>query len=207
MVITTCSMARRFQELALPRGYFTHILVDEASQMLEAEALMALGLAGPETRVVLAGDHMQMGPKLVSVDDHRRSDQTLLTRLFHFYQNQKSEAAQRSRVIFSENYRSTPEIVEFVSSCFYVGKNDVIKAAGNVPAPADGHALKFRHVRGECRLDAESMSWFNREEVSEVVEAVKEIFREWPSAWGGVDQSAVCVLSEGSQVNTPGRQY
>ena len=41
---------------------------------------MALGLAGPNTRVVLAGDHMQMGPKLFSVDDHHRSDHTLLNR-------------------------------------------------------------------------------------------------------------------------------
>ncbi|XP_074529198.1 3'-5' exoribonuclease HELZ2-like [Halichoeres trimaculatus] len=200
VVITTTSMARHFHDLELPKGYFTHILIDEASQMLECEALMALGLAGPETRVVLAGDHMQMGPKLVSVDDHHRSDQTLLTRLFHYYQGQKSEAAQKSRIIFSENYRSTSEIVEFVSTCFYVGKNDVIKAVGNIPAPANGHALKFYHVRGVCHLDTVSMSWYNREEVAKVVEAVKEIFKQWPSTWGAKDQSTVCVLSEGNQV-------
>lgn len=201
IVITTTTMARHFHDLKLPEGYFTHILIDEASQMLECEALMALGLAGPNTRVVLAGDHMQMGPKLFSVDDHHRSNHTLLNRLFHYYQAQKCDAAQNSRVIFSENYRSTKEIVEFVSTHFYVGKNDVIKAAANIPAPENGHALKFHHVRGECLLETASMSWYNKEEVAKVVEAVKEIIKLWPSSWGPKDQSSICILSEGFQVN------
>ncbi|XP_042261546.1 helicase with zinc finger domain 2 isoform X1 [Thunnus maccoyii] len=199
IVITTTTMARHFHDLKLPEGYFTHILIDEASQMLECEALIPLSLAGPNTRVVLAGDHMQMGPKLFSVDDHHRSNYTLLNRLFHYYQDQKCDAAQKSRIIFSENYRSTKEIVEFVSTHFYVGKNDVIKAAGNIPAPAYGHALKFHHVRGECLLDTVSMSWYNKEEVATVVEAVKEILKHWPSTWG-TNQGSICVLSEGCQV-------
>ncbi|XP_040889071.1 helicase with zinc finger domain 2-like isoform X2 [Toxotes jaculatrix] len=200
VVITTTTMARHFQDLKLPEGYFTHILIDEASQMLECEALMALGFAGPNTRVVLAGDHMQMGPKLFSVDDHHRSNHTLLNRLFHYYQGQKCDAAQKSRIIFSENYRSTKEIVEFVSTHFYIGNNDVIKATGNVPAPANGHALKLNHVRGECLLDTVSMSWYNKEEVAKVVEAVKEVLNHWPLTWGSKDQTSICVLSEGCQV-------
>uniref|UniRef100_A0A672Y8S5 Helicase with zinc finger domain 2-like n=1 Tax=Sphaeramia orbicularis TaxID=375764 RepID=A0A672Y8S5_9TELE len=200
IVITTTLMARRFHELKLPDGYFSHILIDEASQMLECEALMPLGLAGPDTRVVLAGDHMQMGPKLFSVDDHDRSNHTLLTRLFHFYQGQTCETAQNSRIIFSENYRSTQEIVEFVSTHFYVS-GDVIKASAAVPPPPDGHALKFFHVRGECILDKWSMSWYNKQEVVSVVEAVKDILQTWPSTWGVQDQGSICVLSEGCQVS------
>ncbi|KAI3370504.1 hypothetical protein L3Q82_025264 [Scortum barcoo] len=200
IIITTTTMARHFHDLKLPEGYFTHILIDEASQMLECEALIALRLAGPNTRVVLAGDHMQMGPKLFSVDDHHRSDHTLLNRLFHYYQDQNCDTAQKSRIIFSENYRSTKEIVEFVSTHFYVGKNDIIKATGNIPAPSDNHALKFYHVRGECLLETESTSWYNQDEVTKVVEAVTEIVKHWPSTWGPKDLSSICVLSEGSQV-------
>lgn len=200
IVITTTTMARHFHDLKLKEGYFTHILIDEASQMLECEALMALGLAGPNTRVVLAGDHMQMAPKLFSVDEHHRSNHTLLTRLFHYYQGQKCDAAQNSRIIFSDNYRSTKEIVEFVSTHFYVGKNDVIKAAGNIPAPPTGHALKFHHVRGECLLDTPTMSWYNRQEAAKVVEAVKDILEHWPDTWGPRHQRSICVLSEGFQV-------
>lgn len=200
VVVTTTTMAKHFYDLKLPEAYFTHILIDEASQMLECEALMALGLAGPNTRVVFAGDHMQMGPKLFSVDDHHRSNHTLLNRLFHYYQEQKCNAAQNSRIIFNENYRSTKEIVEFVSTHFYVGKNDVIKASGSIPAPANGHALKMYHVRGECILDTFSMSWYNAEVVDKVLKAVKEIIDHWPSSWGCEDQSTICVLSEGCQV-------
>uniref|UniRef100_A0A3Q0RPB4 RNB domain-containing protein n=1 Tax=Amphilophus citrinellus TaxID=61819 RepID=A0A3Q0RPB4_AMPCI len=200
IIITTTTMARHFHDLNLAEGYFTHILIDEASQMLECEALMALGLAASKTRVVLAGDHMQMGPKLFSVDDHDRSNHTLLTRLFHYYQGQNCDAANRSRIIFNENYRSTKEIVEFVSTHFYVGKNDVIKAAGNVPAPTSCHALKFHHVRGECLLEKVSMSWYNKEEVAEVVQVVKDILTHWPATWGPKDQSSICILSEGFQV-------
>uniref|UniRef100_UPI003AB08215 3'-5' exoribonuclease HELZ2-like n=1 Tax=Centroberyx gerrardi TaxID=166262 RepID=UPI003AB08215 len=200
IVITTTAMARHFHDLKLPDGYFTHILIDEASQMLECEALIPLALAGPNTRVVLAGDHMQMGPKLFSVEDHQRSNHTLLNRLFHYYQGQKCDAAQKSRIIFNENYRSTKEIVEFVSTQFYVGKNDVIKAVGNVPAHPNGHSLKFHHVRGECHLDKVSMSWFNKEEVAKVVEIVQDILQHWPSTWGTKDGSSICVLSEGCQV-------
>lgn len=201
IVITTTTMARHFLDLQLPEGYFTHILIDEASQMLECEALMPLGLAGPNTRVVLAGDHMQTGPKLFSVDDYHRSNHTLLNRLFHYYQGQEGRAAQNSRIIFSENYRSTKEIVEFVSTHFYVGKNDVIQASGNIPEPANGHSLQFHHVRGQCLLETGSMTWYNTEEVASVVEAVRDILEQWPPTWGTKDQSSICVLSEGCQVN------
>ncbi|KAJ7999579.1 hypothetical protein DPEC_G00195880 [Dallia pectoralis] len=202
VVIATTAMARQFYSLKLPVGYFTHILIDEASQMLECEALMPLGLAGPFTQVVLAGDHMQMGPKLFSVDDRQRSNHTLLNRLFHYYQGQESRTALRSRIIFNENYRSTKEIVDFVSINFYVGKSDVIKAVGDVPGHPESHALRFHHVRGEAHLEKTSMSWFNMEEAACVVTIVQNLLRDWPLVWGILDQSSICVLSEGYQVTT-----
>ena len=200
IVITTTAMARHFNDLKLSDGYFTHILIDDASQMLECEALMPLGLAGPVPRVVLAGDHMQMGPKLFSTDDDQHSNHSLLNRLFHFYQGCESSTALKSRIFFHENYRNTKEIVEFVSTHFYVGKSDVIKAVGNVPAHPNSHPLRFHHVRGESHLDTASMSWFNLDEVECVVEIVQNLLRDWPIAWGNHDQSSICVLSERCQV-------
>lgn len=204
IVITTTAMAFNFHSLSLPQGFFTHIFIDEASQMLECNALIALSLAGPTTRVVLAGDHMQMGPKLFSVSEHRRSNHTLLNRLFHYYQDQHCDAAVKSRIIFSENYRSTGEIVDFVSTHLYVGKNDIIQAAGKVPAPADGRALKLHHIRGECLSDPVTLSWYNSDEVGAVVEEVRHILERWPLSWGTRDPSTICVLSEGSQVSPRG---
>ncbi|KAI2667799.1 Helicase with zinc finger domain 2 [Labeo rohita] len=202
IIITTTSMARRLCELKLPKGFFSHILIDEASQMLEGEALMALGLADKHTRVVLAGDHMQMAPKLFSVTDDKRSEHTLLYRLFRYYQDQSSSIAKNSRVIFNENYRSTAVIVDFVSTHFYV--SDGIKAKGGVPPHPRLHPLIFQHVKGECHLNSssmvKSMSWFNVAEVSSVVNMVQELLTDWPVEWGHKQPKQICVLSEGQQL-------
>ena len=199
VIITTVVMAGDLYNLNLSAGYFSHILIDEASQMLECEALMPLGLAGEGTRVVLAGDHMQMGPKLFSVGDDQRSNHTLLSRLFHHYHEQKNYVAMKSRVVLNENYRSTEEIVDFVSSHFY-GKSGTIKACGNVHPHPQFHSLRFHHVHGKCNLDTTTMSWYNLEEVACVVDLVQKVFEGWPIQWGNREQRMICVLSEGSQV-------
>uniref|UniRef100_A0AAY4EVB2 C3H1-type domain-containing protein n=1 Tax=Denticeps clupeoides TaxID=299321 RepID=A0AAY4EVB2_9TELE len=200
IIITTTAMAQRFHDLNLPLGYFTHIMIDEASQMLETEALMALGLTSHDTRVVLAGDHMQMGPKLFSVREENRSDYTLLNRLFHLYQADDTSVSSQSRIIFNENYRSTQEIVNFASTYFYVGKNDAIKACGNVPAHPDHYPLSFCHVRGECCLDTTTRTWYNIEEVRGIGDIVQGLLSNWPDEWDECDLRTICVLSEGAQV-------
>lgn len=60
VVITTLATSQHLLQLQLNHGFFTHILVDEAAQALEPEALTPLVLAGPNTKVVLTGDHMQV---------------------------------------------------------------------------------------------------------------------------------------------------
>uniref|UniRef100_A0AAY4EVC6 Rhodanese domain-containing protein n=2 Tax=Denticeps clupeoides TaxID=299321 RepID=A0AAY4EVC6_9TELE len=200
IVITTTSMAHHLRDLDLPRNFFSHIVIDEASQMLECEALNALALADCETRVVLAGDHMQIGPMLFSVDDGRQSDHTLLSRLFCLYQSVKTNVAEASRIIFYENYRSAEDIVSFVSTHFYIGKSHAIKACGNIPTHPKYHPLRFHHVRGECHLDTKTMTWYNPEEVSRVVKIVEELLQQWPQEqWGTKKMENICVLAEGHQ--------
>ena len=57
IIVTTLGMA---QELLKLTGHFTHIFIDEAAQMTVPEAMMALSLASNTTKVVLAGDHIQV---------------------------------------------------------------------------------------------------------------------------------------------------
>lgn len=47
--------------LSVSTGFFTHILLDEAAQAMECETIMPFALASKTTRIVLAGDHMQVG--------------------------------------------------------------------------------------------------------------------------------------------------
>ncbi|GFR52025.1 hypothetical protein Agub_g14449, partial [Astrephomene gubernaculifera] len=67
VVVATCAMAARLHHAGLPPGRFSHILVDEAGHAEEPLQLCALaGLAGRDTRVVLAGDPKQLGPIILS---------------------------------------------------------------------------------------------------------------------------------------------
>ena len=63
IVVTTLTTAIHLVSAGL-RGCFSHVLIDEAGQVLEAEALIPLALATKDTCVVLTGDHMQMSPKV-----------------------------------------------------------------------------------------------------------------------------------------------
>ena len=59
IIITTVISAQQLLKLNLT-GHFTHIFIDEAAQMTVPEVMMALSLASNTTKVVLAGDHMQV---------------------------------------------------------------------------------------------------------------------------------------------------
>ena len=60
VVVTTLSTSQVLLDLQVLHGFFTHILIDEAAQALEPEALTPLIYAGPNTKVVFTGDHMQV---------------------------------------------------------------------------------------------------------------------------------------------------
>ena len=70
IIITTCISALHIANgSTIPQGYFTHILLDEGAQMREPEALGALCLAGPRTKIVIAGDDNQVG-RVIGVHVH-----------------------------------------------------------------------------------------------------------------------------------------
>ncbi|XP_072734950.1 3'-5' exoribonuclease HELZ2 isoform X1 [Ciconia boyciana] len=198
IIITTSMLSKN---LKVTPGYFTHIMIDEAAQMLECEALVPLSYATFQTRIVLAGDHMQITPKLFCVGDGQSAEHTLLNRLFQFYQKERHEVAMKSRIIFNENYRSTAGIIEFVSKHFYVGKGDAIQASGNIPPHPEIYPLMFCHVSGVAERDMSMISWHNASEIIQVTEKVKEIYRRWPDEWGVRDLKRICVVSHGMQVS------
>ncbi|NXG16697.1 HELZ2 Helicase, partial [Grallaria varia] len=198
IIITTSMLSKN---LKVPRGYFTHIMIDEAAQMLECEALVPLSYATFETRIVLAGDHMQITPKLFCVGGGQSADHTLLNRLFQFYQRERHEVAMKSRIIFNENYRSTAGIIEFVSKHFYIGNGNAIQASGNIPPHPEIYPLMFCHVSGVAERDISMISWHNASEIIQVIEKVKEIYQRWPDEWGVRDLKRICVVSHGMQVS------
>ena len=61
IVITTFLTALHFAFTEkLPRGYFSHILIDEGAQTREPETIAPLIFADERTKVIIAGDHLQV---------------------------------------------------------------------------------------------------------------------------------------------------
>ena len=64
LILTTFSTASSLFWKVSPaqrrQGFFTDILIDEGAQVREPEMVGALTLAGPKTRIVIAGDHFQV---------------------------------------------------------------------------------------------------------------------------------------------------
>ena len=58
LIITTFLTAPQLINLKVKR--FTHILIDEGAQTREPEAIAPLGLADDNTKIVIAGDHLQV---------------------------------------------------------------------------------------------------------------------------------------------------
>ena len=58
LIITTSLTAPQLIKLTVKR--FTHILIDEGAQTREPETIAPLGLADDNTKIVIAGDHLQV---------------------------------------------------------------------------------------------------------------------------------------------------
>ncbi|MGH0143755.1 UNVERIFIED_CONTAM: hypothetical protein FKN15_044783 [Acipenser sinensis] len=109
VVVVTLSTSQYLCQLDLEPGIFTHILLDEAAQAMECETIMPFALASNSTRIVLAGDHMQLSPFVYSEFARERNlHVSLLDRLYEHY-----PAEYPCRILLCENYRSHEAIIKF----------------------------------------------------------------------------------------------
>ncbi|XP_065191165.1 probable helicase with zinc finger domain [Sycon ciliatum] len=188
VVVTTSDNAHVLASLGMPKSYFTHVIVDEACQIMEAESLIPVSLAHVGTKIVLAGDHMQMEPAVHSLlarrfDLHR----SLLDRL---YDNIVYESFPELRVDLTDSYRCVKEILELPSELFY----DSQLVSSYTKSPTGPHHIPpmvFRNVRGQETQDADSPSFYNVHEAAAVVEAVEHLV----NCNNGLPAEDVCVVS------------
>ncbi|KAB0406250.1 hypothetical protein E2I00_013586, partial [Balaenoptera physalus] len=188
VVVVTLNTSQYLCQLDLEPGFFTHVLLDEAAQAMECETIMPLALATKGTRVVLAGDHMQLSPFVYSEFARERNlHVSLLDRLYEHY-----PAEFPCRILLCENYRSHEAIINYTSELFYEGK---LMASGKQPAHKDFYPLTFFTARGEDVQEKNSTAFYNNAEVFEVVERVEELRRKWPVAWGKLDDGSIGVVT------------
>lgn len=188
IVVVTLSTSMELASLNLKKGHFTHILLDEAAQALECEAITPLALADSNTRIVLAGDHMQMSPEIFSnFARERKLHISLLERLYDLY-----PANFPTKILLCENYRAHEAIIKFTSELFYDQK---LIASGKQPRHEKFYPLTFFTTRGEDIQDKNSTAFYNNSEVYEIVERVIELKRKWPASWGKFNDTSIGIMT------------
>ncbi len=117
--LTTWSLFRLLSECQEPglQGptlpLFDLICIDEASQMMVAQGLMALAGLGPECRVLVAGDNQQL-PPVQAMFDREINGRQLGSSLYEFL-----KTAKAPEVRFEETRRMNLPLTEFGSREFY----------------------------------------------------------------------------------------
>ncbi|KAE9548756.1 hypothetical protein FO519_008029 [Halicephalobus sp. NKZ332] len=179
IICTLGSVPRLSKNGRLPSDHFSHIFIDEAAQSPEMESWLAIGYFGaPKTRLILAGDPMQLGPvttvQCLRPPEHGYKN-SMLSRLYKlpFFSGNDMNMIQ-----LTDNYRSHPAIIKMFSDLFYDGsvvsaafrKYDSlckIKLLKNKEFPIIFHS----NITGQ-EEESEKKSKGNREEVELVVKYV-----------------------------------
>lgn len=126
VLICTLTIVANMAEHGLgPESGYTHIFIDEAAACAEVEALMGFTqLVQPQTAVIIAGDHKQLGPVIKSTKAEQLGlGVSLLERLLDrpCYQVDP-DTGLYNRTIQTRlryNFRSHPDILMLYNSLYY----------------------------------------------------------------------------------------
>lgn len=200
LVVSTYMSASLLNAEGVNRGHFTHIFLDEAGQASEPENMIAISnLCLTETVVVLAGDPRQLGPVIYSRDAESLGlGKSYLERLFECDYYCEGDENYVTKLV--KNYRCHPEILDLPSKLFYDGElvaskedTDSVLASLNF-LPNKEFPMVFYGIQGCDEREGNNPSWFNRIEISKVIETIKRL------------TANDCVQEEDIGVITPYRQ-
>jgi len=174
VVVSTCTSAsyiRSSFEKRSTKGWFTHVIVDEAAQAMEAEVLVPLTLCVTGGRLFLAGDFKQLGPVIRSpVALKFGLGVSLMERIVQCI------GIDHSRVFaLLKTYRAHPSILSLYNKTVYAG----VLQCCSPPSSYDmegwqecprgprgkAHPIIFHHCKGQESRSKESPSWQNEDEV------------------------------------------
>ena len=197
VVATLCTAGKLINLNGMERGHFDLVVLDEAGQALEPEALApATALLGEGGQLVVAGDPKQLGP----VIHHRiASDHglgcSLLERLMGrpVYQKQGGQYDARVLTKLVQNFRAHADLLELPNRLFYEGDlrcradptliNCCLQWEG---LPTPGVPLFFHGLVGKDTREKTSPSWFNPDEAVAVIQHVKDLCRPHSMGRGGM---------------------
>lgn len=202
VIVSTCVSASVFHGIGMTRGHFGYIFTDEAGQATEPEVMIAVKtMADNSTRVVLSGDHKQLGPIIRSnVTRALGLETSYLERLMcrggyeevqnygiRYFNTRPFIAwlltlSYSSVVKLVKNFRSHEAILRFPNENFYRGDLQTCAPRRMVDSfinrsilPNPRFPILFHGIVGKDDRDASSPSFFNIDEVTQVKEYVTRL--------------------------------
>lgn len=198
IIISTYASSSLLWAEGVERGHFSHIFLDEAGQASEPEAMVPLGnLCQADTVVVLAGDPKQLGPVIHSKDaDTLGLGRSYLERLFECDLYRDEVEGFVTKLV--RNYRCHQAILDLPSKLFYNGELLACKEEdcdlqqriiGMGLLPSRGFPVLFWGIQGCDEREGNNPSWFNRIEVSKVVDVIQKIMGS------SIDEAEIGVIT------------
>jgi hypothetical protein len=202
VIVSTCVSASVFHGIGMLRGHFGYIFVDEAGQATEPEVMIGVKtMADSSTRVILSGDHKQLGPiirsdiarkleletsyleRLMSRDGYEEAANFGIRFLNSTRISRTIRSLFRSSVVkLVKNFRSHEAILKFPNESFYRGDlqasapRKVIDSFINRPIlPNRRFPILFHGIVGKDDREASSPSFFNIDEVTQVKDYVMKL--------------------------------
>jgi helicase MOV-10 len=195
IVVTTFTTAATLIGMGVPKDHFKVILLDEAAQANEVEALIPMSLAGPSSQVILAGDAKQLGGTVLSAESRRFGmGSSIMERLSSLPIYSSSSSLLCSHL--TANFRCHSAILDCASQVFYSGQ---LRACGDVSSLSLSQWRRVHnaaypvcciHVEGQDQLAPESPSFYNMYEASTVAVLVAELIEDT-----GCAQAEIAVLA------------
>jgi len=160
---------------------FRQVLIDEATQAIEAEALIPIAMGAKQ--VVFVGDHCQLGPVVMCKAAAKAGlTQSMFERLV---------LIGTRPIRLQVQYRMHPALSEFPSNMFYEGslQNGVTEADRQLlstpgytgkedfPWPVPNKPMFFYSITGMEEISASGTSYLNRTEASYVEKVVTHLLR------------------------------
>ncbi|KAJ0173743.1 hypothetical protein K1T71_010892 [Dendrolimus kikuchii] len=187
IVVTTLLHAAKYGNEAKKKSKrppVNHLFIDEAAQASEPACLVPVaGLLAKNGRLVLSGDHQQLGPVVISRGAATRGlGLSLMERLkrdCNLYSDSRNDP--NYIVMLRNNFRSNPDILDIPNKLFYNGQ--LIALAGpdylsNIDILGDrqhSRAIVFHGVLSKEQKIGKSPSYFNNMEVELVQKYIKAL--------------------------------
>jgi len=160
---------------------FRQVLIDEATQAVEAEALIPIAMGAKQ--VVFVGDHCQLGPVVMYKPAAKAGlTQSMFERLV---------LIGNRPIRLQVQYRMHPSLSEFPSNMFYEGSlqngvteddRQLLTTPGftgkeDFPWPVPGKPMFFYSILGMEEISASGTSYLNRTEASYVEKIVTHLLK------------------------------